>query len=273
MALQPLIPDPNDPMQSGALPPQLPKNLGGFSAPATKGLGSLGALPPLSDASGTATGNAGFGGLKPLVTNPHQQQEQELQSKLTRKPQGFWQNLRHVLGTAAMVGGDIVDPGATKIVTQQLGREGIGPAANEYRQKQLAGLQGQDVAEQEAAAKNSLAMGQTVEAQARAADLQEGTREAPDKLEIEKGKAKSEEDLQASETAGSTPDIATYRSLVKMGMSASDALKEIERDKAMGLKPPSMESKAFQRTYKGVQPLSGTYDPQSPGNSYGPDAR
>jgi hypothetical protein len=34
-----------------------------------------------------------------------------------------------------------------------------------------------------------------------------------------------------------TPEIGTYRSLVKMGMSPSEALQEIEKDKAMALRP------------------------------------
>jgi hypothetical protein len=94
--------------------------------------------------------------LKPLVTNPRQQQEQELQAKLMQHPQGFWQNLRHIAGTAARVAGDIVAPGETELVTRSLGQAGIGPDANIIRQRQLAGLQQGDIAQQDAASKRNL---------------------------------------------------------------------------------------------------------------------
>lgn len=55
----------------------------------------------------------------------------------------------------------------------------------------------------------------------------------------EAGHAEAETSALENPVAG-TPELATYRSLVKMGMSPSDALSEIERDKQMALRPPTM---------------------------------
>ena len=233
MALQPLIADPNDPMQ-GTLPPQLPKGLGDTLPPQGGGLPSLGALPPLPSSGGLSSG------LKPIVQNPRQKQEQALQEKISSfenpaKPQGFWQKLGHALAQ---------NPYSTAYRnTMERGR------VNE-----LAGLQQADVQEQDAASKRTLEGEQGTEAAARAAQTEEITKELP-------GKTKSEEELQAAETAGSSPDLATYRSLVGMGMSPSAALKEVEHDKALALKPPNAEHVAFQDS-KGNQ-MMGSYDPMT----------
>jgi hypothetical protein len=117
--------------------------------------------------------------LKPIITSPRQQQEQQLQQALQQKPQGFWQNLRHIAGTVGRVAGDIVAPGTTELVTHSLGQVGIGPEANNFRARQLAGLQAQDRTEQQASetrlndsSKRSLEGSQANEADARAQSLE-----------------------------------------------------------------------------------------------------
>lgn len=94
------------------------------------------------------------------------------------------------------------------------------------------------------------------------------------------GKTKSEEDLQAA-TRGhenaetdalrnprdTNPDMATYRSLTGMGMSPRDALQEIEKDKALALKPQAMEHVAGQvngkSTFGNFHAESGKYTDQN----------
>lgn len=63
------------------------------------------------------------------------------------------------------------------------------------------------------------------------------------------------------ENTGTTPDLATYRSLVKMGMPASKALQEIERDKALALKPSGMEKGSV--VGPGGKPIEANYHPQT----------
>ena len=147
MALQPLIADPNDPMQ-GTLPPQLPKGLGDTLPPQGGGLPSLGALPPLPSSGGLSSG------LKPIVQNPRQKQEQALQEKISSfenpaKPQGFWQKLGHALAQ---------NPYSTAYRnTMEHGR------VNE-----LAGLQNQDTSERKEFSEEGLQSAQGREANARA---------------------------------------------------------------------------------------------------------
>ncbi len=72
---------------------------------------------------------------------------------------------------------------------------------------------------------------------------QEETAEMPGKTQSEEGLQGAEAGHANAETTvlqnpqDATPEIGTYRSLVKMGMSPSEALQEIEKDKAMALRP------------------------------------
>ena len=100
MGLTPIIPNVDDLKRTmGTLPPTLGRPDAG--PPQDGSLPSLGGLPPLSQAPSIQTAPP-MPGLRPLVTNPRQQQEQNLQSKISAfespsKPQGFWANLRHVI--------------------------------------------------------------------------------------------------------------------------------------------------------------------------------
>ncbi len=164
MSLTNIIPSPDDLKRTMGQMPPLTAGLNQPPGPEPpSGLSSLGALPSLG---GSQQPSIPMGGLKPIVSSPRQQQEQALQAGLAKKPEGFWQNLRHVTGMAGRIAGDIVAPGQTELITRGLGREGIGPDANAFRTKQLAGLQGQDLAEQKQASESGLQL-----AQAGAAEL------------------------------------------------------------------------------------------------------
>jgi hypothetical protein len=192
MGLTSIIPSPDDLKRTmGSQPPMLPL-MGGKpdASPPSGGLPSLGGLPALG-----STNTQGMGQLRPIVTSPRQQQEQDLQSKMLQKPEGFWQNLRHVAGIAGRVAGDIVAPGETELITHSLGQSGIGPEANPIRAKQLAGLQQQDVTEQDAASKRGLEAAQ-------AANFSEEAAEMP-------GKTASEEALQGAQTYRAYNPLAT----------------------------------------------------------------
>jgi hypothetical protein len=75
--------------------------------------------------------------------------------------------------------------------------------------------------------------------------------------------------LQKAQTANlqnpqdTNPDMATYRSLVKMGMPPSEALQEIERDKALALKPAGQEHVAGvvngKQAFANFHPETGKY--------------
>lgn len=86
------------------------------------------------------------------------------------------------------------------------------------------------------------------------------------------GKTASDEALQGAQTGeaaartnainnppDTNPDIATYHSLVKLGMRPSEALREIEKDKAFALKPPGGEH--VDLAGPGGKAMGGTYDP------------
>jgi hypothetical protein len=167
MALTDLIPDPNQPNPVvGTLSPLLQQQKMGDPP-------SLGPLPALG---GAAPSPMSMGGLKPIVTSPRQQQEQELQQKISSlenpaKPQGFWQKLGHTLAQTGVV--------------QNSGTMVARRGAEDQRVKELAGLQGQDVTEQDAASKRTLESAQ-------AAQL--GTEN-----ELAPAKAASEESLQAAQ--------------------------------------------------------------------------
>ena len=96
--------------------------------------------------------------LKPLVSTPRQQLEQNLQAQISKfntpaNPKGFWQNLGHVMAQTG--------------AWQNSGTEVARREQEDSRVKQLAGLQGQDLAEQNAASENELRSAQASEAPAR----------------------------------------------------------------------------------------------------------
>lgn len=138
MALQPLIPDPNAPNMA-ALPP----------------MGGPPQLPPP---------------LMPLVTNPRQQQEQGLQSRINsyenpQKPQGFWQNVRHIASTIGNVAGDIAAPSTMALIP---GTQLHNQIQHGQNVRELAGLQKEDTDEETAASENAARGAQAGEATERA---------------------------------------------------------------------------------------------------------
>jgi hypothetical protein len=172
----------------GSQPPMMPPIGKQGEPPPEPGLGSLGAMPPLSSVN-----TQGMGKLQPIVTNPRQQQEQDLQSKISgyenqAKPQGFWQNLRHGLAKTAEIAGSIYAP---EVVAQIPGTR----LHEQQQQRQLAGLQNQDVTMQDAASKRGLEAAQ-------AANFSEEAAEMP-------GKTASEEALQSAQTYRALHPLAT----------------------------------------------------------------
>lgn len=171
-------------------------------------------------------------GLRPLVTNPRNDYENRLQSRIDAYDMpdpaqpGFW----HAFGRVGAKIGDIIGNDFIPHTMAMI------PGTDLYKQVQeenatqkLATMRAEDQTLLNNNSKRALEGAQTSEAQER-------TSEMP---------AKNESDLayQAAQTHNiqnppdTNPDMATYRSLVKIGMSPSEALQEIERDKALALKP------------------------------------
>ena len=80
---------------------------------------------------------------QPAKMSPWDQREEQLQQGLQKKPQGFLGNLGHYAGMAGRIAGDIVAPGQTETIVGTLGREGIGPRANEMRNEQISDIEKQ----------------------------------------------------------------------------------------------------------------------------------
>jgi len=75
--------------------------------------------------------------------SPLDQRESQLEQGLQKKPQGFWGNFGHYAGMAGRIAGDIVAPGQTETIVGTLGKEGIGPRANEMRNSEIADIEKQ----------------------------------------------------------------------------------------------------------------------------------
>ena len=207
MSLTSIVPNPDDLKRTMGQMPPLTAGMGQPPGPEPSGgMPSLGTLPPLGGNS--APSSAGMGGLKPIVTSPRQQQEQELQSKMSAfenpsKPQGFWQKLGHGLNVAANVAGTIVEP---NLMPRIPGTMAYKAGQEDQRQNELAGLQKQDVSEQDASSKRNLESAQTGEAQARAAAISQTTEMKPDQADA----SLVEHGLRRDETTGKiVPDEAS----------------------------------------------------------------
>jgi hypothetical protein len=79
----------------------------------------------------------------PTRMSPLDQRETELQQGMTKKPEGFWQKFGHAAGMAGRVAGDIIAPTQTELVVKGLGKEGIGPRANEFRNDEIQNIEAQ----------------------------------------------------------------------------------------------------------------------------------
>jgi hypothetical protein len=73
--------------------------------------------------------------------SPIERREDVLQQGMAKKPEGFMGKLGHGLGMAGRIAGDIFAPAETELVVQGLGKEGIGPRANEFRNKEMLELE------------------------------------------------------------------------------------------------------------------------------------
>jgi hypothetical protein len=167
MGLRPIIPNlqQNDDLleanKPGTLAPMLRPMIPN-ATPAAVNLPS-GAMPALPNT------------LRPLVTNPRLQQEQALQQKINAyenpAPQqgGFWHKLGHIAARIGNIAGDIVSPGTMAMIP---GTDLNRALENAARQRELAGLQKQDMEEQDAAQRRVTEGAQAEEAQARAKALE-----------------------------------------------------------------------------------------------------
>ncbi len=184
----------------GGLPP-LPQMPGPAAAPPTPdSIAGPSAIPQLQ------------GGLRPLVTNPRQQQEEQLQQSLLPKPgqPGFWHALGRVASKIGNVAGDVLDPGAMSIIP---GTDLYNQIQHVQNQRLLTSLQTQDQTEQDQAAKRNAEGAQT-------AQTQEETAEAP-------ANQQAKLDLEQAQTTEATnkanrPDLATaYSTAVNAAIAAN----------------------------------------------------
>jgi len=271
MSLTPLIPtDPNTtallpliaptPVAPAPVAPKLDSSLAPQIGGAMTKLPPL-APPPTPDVSGMAAGAslpAIPPPLRPLVINgsPRAQQEQLLQSRISgyenpdpAKP-GFWHKLGHIAARIGNIAGDVIDPNAMELIPGTDLHRAIAHAGDV---RELAGLQGQDLAEQNDASRRTLEGEQA----AALANQPQQQREQLNAQLAEHGlqigddgtiAPVSPENLSPAIRAqmmGGTPEMATYRQLTQIGMSPSDALKEISKDKALALRPPNMEARTL----------------------------
>lgn len=251
MALSDLIPNlqPDQP-RNPVLQSLLPNTAGGSPLPAMPSLGPLPALPqaPIQPLAGAA--------LKPLVTSPRAQQEQNLQNRIgafenpAAPKTGFWHRLGQISAKIGNIAGDVLDPRAMALIP---GTDLHRALVHVQNVQELAGLQAQDAAARQQQSEEDLRSAQ-------AANLASEPQRQRDQLNAQlaehglqigdDGKIApvSEENLSPAlraQIAGSTPDMATYRQLTSMGMSPTDALKEIEKDKALALAPKNMQAKTL----------------------------
>lgn len=200
--------------------------------------------------------------LRPIVTSPREQRIQFLQQQIQKEQQpgppkpGFWHRLGRIAAGIGNVAGDVFDPAAMELIP---GTQLHNQLQLSQNTRELAGLQAQDLAEQKQSSMSDLQGNQAANEAATAAHTQETTEEMPQKA------ADTHDLLQAQiqhyeHPAPTSADLATYQSLVGMGMKPSDALAEVYRDKALALKPAAMQSKAG--TING-QPAYANYNGQT----------
>ena len=148
---------PIDPMQDPSLPETMAPSADplGMTAPAMVQHPMHAMIAPISAAPPKVTAMSPDG--EPFPTkmstetpksqasqmSPLDQRESQLEQGLQKKPQGFWGNFGHYAGMAGRIAGDIVAPGQTETIVGTLGKEGIGPRANEMRNSEIADIEKQ----------------------------------------------------------------------------------------------------------------------------------
>lgn len=192
------------PSAVGGLPPLPQLSSAPASAPATPdSIAGPSAIPQLPSS----------GGLRPLVTSPRQQQEEQLQQSLLPKPgqPGFWHALGRVASKIGNVAGDIVDPSAMALIP---GTDLNRVMQHNSNQTLLTSLQKQDQDEQDAASKRNL-QGET------AAHLGEETAEMPATQQAKLGLESAQTD-EATKNAAKGPDLSTaYSTAVNAAIAAN----------------------------------------------------
>lgn len=184
---------------------------------------AMGGLPPLpTGAPPTPDSVAGpsaipqlppSGGLRPLVTSPRQQQEDQLQQSLLPKPgqPGFWHELGRIASKIGNVAGDVVDPSAMELIPGTDLNRVMQHNANQHL---LTQLQQQDQTEQDNASRRNLEGEQ-------AAHFGEETAEMPATQQAELGLRGAQTD-EANKNASKGPDLATaYSTAVNAAIAAN----------------------------------------------------
>ena len=160
---------------------------------------------------------------------PIERREDELTQGMAKKPEGFWQKFGHYAGMAGRIAGDIVAPGQTEMIVQGLGKEGIGPRANEFRNREMRGLE-QEQSQQ------ALQGAQTENLGATTAKTQEETKEAP-------AKAESEEGLQGAQTYRALHPLATSDFELWHQQNPNGTAQDFQNMQAKPLTPQDAESR------------------------------
>lgn len=199
--------------------------------------------------------------------SPIERREDQLQQGMAQKPEGFWGNLRHYAGMAGRVAGDIVAPAETELVVRGLGKEGIGPRANEFRNQEMRGLEKEQSEQALQGAQISAAQqqGDLHEQQARAAELTPTTEEESDALGVPIGTM-----LNAASRAALSKQAGINQTRVTTNTSTNDTRRDVagiqalSRETIAKLKPQQRDDRAIainQKIAQGeaVTPEEGSY--------------
>ncbi len=236
MPLQPLISDPNAPPDPGSLPPM------------------PGGIPQLPSQ------------LRPLVTSQRQQNEEGIQNHISsyenpQKPQGFWQNVRHIAATIGNVAGDIAAPSTMALIPgTQLNKQ----IQHGQNVRELAGLQNSDREDLNAASENALRGAQT-------GHLAEETTEMPGEAADKSATAKAEQgnlDSETDERNTNLPHAYAHRvsEVMKAGgdpstdVMAQSLLKAAE---AAAPKPKPVNAEHVNITGPDGKPMMGNFHPDT----------
>jgi hypothetical protein len=160
MALQPLLPDPNDPIA------QYQASQAAQAPPASQ-VSMPGAPPNL----GTS--------LQPLVQTSRMAREQQLEQQLAPKGPsqgGFWHNVAHVASRIGNIAGDIVAPSEMMLIP---GTDLHNQIQHRDRSNELAGLQAQDSEDAKQASANTTAASENALHSAQTAGLQQEQADKP----------------------------------------------------------------------------------------------
>jgi hypothetical protein len=194
-------------------------------------------------------------GLQPFITTPRMQREALLEGQISQhenpqKPQGFWQNVRHIAATIGNDAGNILAPGTMALIP---GTQLHGDIQNSQRSSELAGLQKQDQEDAADASQNASRNAQTGEAQARTG-----------LLGVQTDQAKQNLNAPPPEPSLAVAYAHAVQEAIKNGVDPStDPIVNHLRDAITGLaKQPTAKSlEHVNLSGPDGKPMAATYDP------------